>query len=377
MAKELKNQTHFILEEEREVYADVSLDHNVVMSNELARSAQDLSINEYKLTRLFFKQIRPYDDRFMEYKVTIKDLTKIFGLKDSSYLYKQIYYITKRLQTRAIEVLKRNGSGFERHVIFPSIEYDSSTGLITGSINEKLAPHLLELKKAFTKIPFRSLMSFNSVYTGRLFELVVSDIIGELENAATEVLYCKISVDEMRFSLVLDKPPSDDNAIYRKNTPPTKEEVEKAWTHIYPNPADMKAKILDPSCDEISEKTEYSIDCQAYREGKKVVGFEFVLQDTYKKFKNGGLMSLGELKKLQTKGILASPLSIDEIKELQNKGVFPAKLNSNDSIAIFKKGIISCSLTVQEFEKLQELNVIPKKISENMMKKLCKVVSVE
>ena len=80
----------------------------VTQANALARSVQEMTLQEKRLLLLAISHIRQSDDNFVLYRIPVTRIREYLGLDDGSY-YTRINKITTSLLSRVIEVEKENG----------------------------------------------------------------------------------------------------------------------------------------------------------------------------------------------------------------------------------------------------------------------------
>ncbi len=140
---------------------------SVTLSNKIPKGKYDLSRSEKNFIYLCISQIEKDDKAFKIYKFHISDLENRELCQKN---YKQVKDFVERLASRGIKIED------EKRLLvsnwFSSIEYIKDTGTIEACFDPKLKPYFLELKDEFTKANLKTLLSFNSKYSSRLYLLL-------------------------------------------------------------------------------------------------------------------------------------------------------------------------------------------------------------
>ena len=138
----------------------------------------------------FISTIKDEDERFKDYKLTLQDLEN--KLQKRLQLEK-IEYIFESLIKKSFKI--NNDKRLAVYSFFTYLEYDKETKTMTVNFNEKLKPHLIQLK-TYAKGDFKYLLQFRSEYSKRLYMLISQ------WKTAGKKLY---SVDEIREMLAVPK----------------------------------------------------------------------------------------------------------------------------------------------------------------------------
>ena len=110
-----------------------------------------------------------------------------------------------------------------------------------------MIPYLLDLAdKPFTKMPFEQVWALHSPYSIRLFELLL-----QYQNTKTHERTMK--VEELRYCLGVP------DEAYRDRM------------------SNFRRFIVDSSVKDINEKTDFKVECESVKEGRKIVAFRFKL----------------------------------------------------------------------------------------------------
>lgn len=216
----------------------------VTQSNNLieARHSKPLTSREQKIVLTMVSMIEPSDDDFKNYRISIREFSEMLGLEGSA-KYTEIKEITKDLMSKTIEIPQDDGGWLLANWI-SSAKYIKGEGIIDLSFSPDLKPYMLQLKNAFTSYRLSNILSLNSTYSIRLYELMKKwQYLGKWESSV-EVIREKLGA------------------------------VTKSYS-LYGN---FKNKILLPAIEELSEKTDLQIGFNEIKKGRGVVRIEFTIK---------------------------------------------------------------------------------------------------
>lgn len=229
--------------------AKYSKEHYAVMSNSLVLGRQQMSLQEAKLIRILITQIVKEDLNLKDYKIKITELAKFLGVPQNN-LYRDIRKITTELSSRSVKIGTNNPK--QPWEVFPWLEYANydGQGTLTISLSRRLRPYLLQLEKFYTQYPFKMIMSLNSFYAIRLYELIkMQDGISRQGRD-----YIDFSVDELRGYF----------------------ECENKLKQM----GQFKERVIIMAVDGINNnpECEYLLKVEDIKEGRRIVGFRFFIR---------------------------------------------------------------------------------------------------
>ncbi len=216
----------------------------VTQSNNLieARHSKPLTAREQKIVLTMVSMIEPSDGDFKNYRISIREFSEMLGLEGKA-KYTEIKEITKELMSKSIEIPQDDGGWLLANWI-SSAKYIKGEGIIDLSFSPDLKPYMLQLKNAFTSYRLSNILSLNSTYSIRLYELMKKwHHLGKWES----------SVDSIREKL-------------------------GAITKSYSLYGNFKNKVLLPAIEELNEKTDLQIDFNEIKRGRGVVRIEFTIK---------------------------------------------------------------------------------------------------
>tara|TARA_B110000091_G_C13749377_1_gene446959 strand:+ start:388 stop:1383 length:996 start_codon:yes stop_codon:yes gene_type:complete len=233
---------------------------NLVVSNQLVKGRYKLTREEQNFIYMMISQINKDDKKFTEYQIHINDLANDELTNKNYQRYREF---ARKIRSR--EIIIEDDKRILVSGWFSSVEYIKDTGYIRATIDEKLKPYLLELKKEFVQAKLPTLLKFNSKYTSRLFLLLKSDFDKQKTYKKNICVIYDVVELQNRF------------------------ELPKSYSQYYRN---FKEKFLLKSLKEINEHTELSItfdDKSTHRKiGRKITSIEFCItrkEQTIEQFK--------------------------------------------------------------------------------------------
>lgn len=219
--------------------------NTVRMANELIRAAHNLSLMEKRVLMLAIAKIdsnaKPHVNSLI--RLTVSEFISEFDIdKDSA--YREVKKAAKGIRRRYARffTVDTDGQSIERDIDWTtSGNYKDSEGWLELSINGDLNPYLFELKNHFTTYKLSRASALRSVYSWRLFELLMQfKITG----------FLKIHIDE--FSKCL--------------------ELSETYTSDF---GAMRRKVIEPAVKEIREKDGLAVEWEAIKAGRKVKALKF------------------------------------------------------------------------------------------------------
>lgn len=216
-------------------------------SNELIEARYKLSVSEQRFILLLASEISPDDEDFKDYEISVNDFARMFELKINGSLYQDIERTALSLMKQTITF--RNKTSTEAFSWLSYIRYVNGSGVVQLRFDKALKPYLLQLKNRYTQYQLNFAVKFKSQYSIRLYELLKMDSF-KANNGKFERVF---KISELRE--VLD--------------------IEAA---NYPVFADFRRDVLEPSINDISNKTDLTITAVDYRKtGRKITSATFVV----------------------------------------------------------------------------------------------------
>ncbi|HDX6311631.1 TPA: replication initiation protein [Campylobacter fetus subsp. venerealis] len=204
----------------------------VTQANAMINSKYTLNLSEQRLILFAIAQIDSVNDEsFFKFSCTVRELEKELGieLKES------------RLKDLAVNILKKpllikEGINWIACNWFSSFKYYGGEARMEFKISDDLVPYLLKLKEKFTTYSLEVAIQFQGKYTTRFYEFCM-----QVRNQnKKEIIF------ELDFLYELLQLPKTMRAF-----------------------GQFKRDVLDPSINEINEKTEIKANYEAIKTGRK------------------------------------------------------------------------------------------------------------
>lgn len=220
-------------------------DLHVNMSNKLIRMAQGLTLQEKRVISVCMAQLDSVKlDSTGRYKfrLSAKDYADQFAITDQA-AYVQLKEVGDKLLHRIAEEVRDTpkGKNIRRWQWVSFAEYQDGEGWIKLTFNHEMTPHLFLLRKEFTSYKLQQTSALRSIYSWRLFELL-------MQFKSTGLL--RISIEEFCHSME-----APDSA--RKNF------------------GELRRRIIEPATSELILKNNLLIECEHVKAGRRVTGLEF------------------------------------------------------------------------------------------------------
>lgn len=165
-------------------------------ANALARSGQELDLNEKRLLLLAMSRIRSSDTELLTHKIGMSELATYLGANP----YARAERAARGLLRRLVFVPTENGGfkEFQWTTVAEYVPHESSElgeSYVKIRLNEELAPLLLELRERYNTIPLLDLLPMESFNGQRLYEILWHDSHGGEKRILT------YNVADLKFSL--------------------------------------------------------------------------------------------------------------------------------------------------------------------------------
>jgi plasmid replication initiation protein len=222
--------------------ATKELKQQVSIANELIKSAQGLNIGEKRLLMLAVSKLDSKAKPTIQgatVAISVSEMVEVFGLNPDS-AYQEAKKAAEGIMKRQIR-LKTNDADSELIQWVGKSKYNKGEGWILVEFYYGLFPHLFELKSHFTSYRLSRASGLRSVYSWRLFELL-------MQFKKTGLL--NMPIEEFQHSL---ETPETYNADFSL----------------------LRARVIEPAVKEIREKDGLAVEWEAIKAGRKVKALKF------------------------------------------------------------------------------------------------------
>lgn len=224
----------------------------IVKHNDLVNARyQSFTLAEQRVILILLAQIRPNDEDFKDYRISLNDFSKIIGMPISGSFYENVKATCDKLTDRKIHIQQGN-SWLITHWV-SSAKYMHGSGYVELSFDPKLKPYLLRLKDHFTEYKLDIAVKFKSQYSIRLYEVLKKEAQIESHYRHKKQFEKKYSVDDLRIIFALE------------------ESDYKLFGHF-------KTKVLEPAIKDISDKTDLNIfETRFIKTSRKITAISFTV----------------------------------------------------------------------------------------------------
>lgn len=222
--------------------ATKELKQQVSIANELIKSAQGLNIGEKRLLMLAVSKLDSKVKPTIQgatVAISVSEMVEVFGLNPDS-AYQEAKKAAEGIMKRQIR-LKTNDADSELIQWVGKSKYNKGEGWILVEFYYGLFPHLFELKSHFTSYRLSRASGLRSVYSWRLFELL-------MQFKKTGLL--NMPIEEFQHSLETPETYNTDFSL-------------------------LRARVIEPAVKEIREKDGLTVEWEAIKAGRKVKALKF------------------------------------------------------------------------------------------------------
>jgi len=141
----------------------------VTQANNLIEARHSSTLQEIRLVLTMIAMVEPNDEDFKEYEIKVSDFFNLIGLKYKS-TYEVMEMTLDKLMKRVIHIPQQDG--FLKVHWVSSARYHTGKGVISIKFDPELKPFLLNLKGQFTQQQLQILLSFSSIYSTRIYQIL-------------------------------------------------------------------------------------------------------------------------------------------------------------------------------------------------------------
>ena len=270
-------------------------------SNYLIKAKYKMSLTSEKLFAISLSRLRENfeNDGKMSVTITKSELRKLLAKQDKDgnsviddgNIYRQLLEAANSLHLLAIYIQNDSKKHFHIENIYHTINYNDSD--LYFEFNPNIRNYVVELKDNFTVLNLPTMLRFTRNYSYRLYEILKSKCYYPKYipiEQRTDQFQFRLDLLELKFTIgVLDAKDEKVIKLFQSENP-TMDTYKKAYDILkkddegktkdrkvkYDTWKDFKTRVLDPSVEEINEKTDIHVE---YSLGKgargRVVDIEF------------------------------------------------------------------------------------------------------
>ncbi len=265
-------------------------DKKVVKANQLVRSKTDLTKLEQQVLTALIAEVKKDDDHFRVISIRIRDILQRSSSSSEDF-YSRGKEICQRLLEQKIQVQSKDGEGnrsYDGVNVFSRCSYKEGRGEIEARFTPDMEPFLLGLEKRFTMYLLHHMLRLSSRYSMRIYELM---------KMREWVYVLDISVEEFREILSLE--------------------------NKYDSFSHLRKYVIDPSREEINEKTDIEFTYKVLRDGQIPVRLKFFIEEEEKSRRRSidpGENTGEERPDLQVRDVFFSGLTQEEVQQVEDAG---------------------------------------------------------
>lgn len=291
---------------------DLVLKNNnlVTKANSLIEMSYKLGVTEQKILLCIASNIKPTDEDFQTYTLSIREFCKVIG-STSRNSYAEVDKITQKLMDKSF--LFYNSEKKRTRINWLSkATYNINEGTVTVRFDPDLKPFFLALSEKFTRYKLKNILYLRSSNSIRMFELLKS-YEGLSERTFT--------VDELREKLGL-------------------EGKYDAWNNF-------KQRVLQHAQKEIEAKTDISFTFVPIKKGRTIEKVKFFIKANPSK-KNDD--------KAELKNDIIEVVKVDEDPDLLE--IYQAALHSGVNVNIGKSKIKEWLVSYKKDNIIEAINIV-------------------
>ena len=217
--------------------------------NELIKMRGEFSESELKLSTYLITKL---EEEKQIYRINVKDYLEKFDKKIGDFEY--LYEVALNLSRKQFKMVDRVNNRFSIYNFFGAVDYQD--GILEVEFSSKLMRYLLQIKNNYLKYEIKNIMSLDSKYSIRLYEILKNKY--EKTKKFRNEIELKISVSELREILSVPR------------------------SYVY---GMFKKRILEKTQLELKEKTDILFDFEEIKSGRKVTHLKFLIKPNPKKVK--------------------------------------------------------------------------------------------
>lgn len=221
----------------------------VGQSNQLIRKVlyKDLDINDIKLFKAIISKINYNDSLFEDFYIIDYEDLDLAGITKSN-RFATVSKSLKKLANTYVPITNKDDVPIETGLIKNKFTYPRNTSHIHVEIDEDLEPHLLKLKKEYTKYSLEYISEFKSVSNLKLYDILRSFLAKKKYSTTIENLRKDLEIEDNK----------------------------------YPLYGNFKNRILNPYIQKINDSTDINVEYEEIRKfGKKVSSIDFYIEPKY------------------------------------------------------------------------------------------------
>ena len=247
-------------------------------SNRLITARYKQDLNSQKILAVSLTKIREVDGQ-LEATLHPAEIRRLLNLEGDSNLYKKLRDVSQSMASGSVITIE-NGDSFQTFSMITNISYIDQKFTVT--YNKTMTPLLSSLKNNYTRFHLATLLNLTKAYSFRLYEVLKKEA-WKIQKAPSGIVKKRYGLSELKCVI----------GIVNIDAPYIQKFISEGrdWDYIVENAkttdkqfnvwADFKKRVLDPSVEEINERTDLHIGYNLIRGGRgaKVQEIEFSIKE--------------------------------------------------------------------------------------------------
>ena len=223
---------------------EILLKNSVVRKdNRIIGACYKLTLNEQRLVLVAIAKI-PFEAKIPnEVEITAQEFLALFPDVGEKNVHNEIQDTVDRLYERSIRIEDPIKKKKFRWISSTTL-YKKGEGRVGFSFSKEIIPYLQQLKTQFTKYRLGDISSLKSIYSIRLFEMLM-----QFQNTTIIV----ISLEKFKERLGIQDKYSD-----------------------YKN---LRKRVIEPAVNELNQKSHFNVSYKGIREGRSIKKLEFFFSE--------------------------------------------------------------------------------------------------
>jgi plasmid replication initiation protein len=217
----------------------------VTVSNKMIMARLDWDIMMHRILMVLISQIdSKNDEEFQLQRVPVRYIRDLAEVSQKS-IHSDTAEAAAKLVREPFEFWSPDEKDYEGYPIFAVCKYKSGEGVIEAKFNEDARPFLLQLREHFTQYRLKQAIPLSTPYAIRMYE------IAKMIERPGQRRSRQIPIDRFRSMFKLENK-------YKRHT-------------------DMRRRVINPSVEEVNEKTDVKVICKDVRDGQTPVALNLVV----------------------------------------------------------------------------------------------------
>lgn len=251
-------------------------------SNALISAKYGATLLENKILAIAFSELskaKIAPDGRIIFSIRASQIRKLLR-DDTSNIYASLNTVARNMTGRVFGITNEEKQEFHYAALVTNADYEG--GVFTITFNSALRNYLVDIQGRYTLLSLSEMLSFKSVYSFRIYEILRSQAFERNHNAQRTLdggYIITAGLSELKFELgLVDASEKKVKDILSESVPPDYDKaLSLASTQKYKDWTSFRRTILDVAIKEINEKTGMTLSYEQERAGYggKVIGVEF------------------------------------------------------------------------------------------------------